>query len=100
MNIPLYVISKKATEDLEQIWLHTYFHWSENQADNYYNLLIEKIEFIARNVNIGRNIDYIKKDYRCFSAEQHIIFYTVSAKNIIKVIRILHQKMDIPSRLK
>lgn len=35
-----YVISKKATEDLEKIWLYTYFHWSENQADNYYKLLI------------------------------------------------------------
>ena len=95
-----YIISKKATEDLEQIWLYTYFHWSENQADNYYNLLIEKIELIARNVNIGRNIDYIKKGYRCFSVEQHIIFYTISAKNTIKVIRILHQKMDVSSRLK
>ena len=94
-----YIISKKATEDLEQIWLHTYFYWSENQADKYYNLLIEQIEFIARNVNIGRSIDYIKKGYRCFSVEQHIIFYTISAKSIIKVVRILHQKMDIPSRL-
>jgi len=95
-----YIISKKATEDLEQIWLYTYFHWSEYQADNYYNLLIEKIEFIARNVNIGRNIDYIKRGYRCFLVEQHIIFYTILAKNTVKVIRILHQKMDIPSRLK
>jgi len=94
-----YIISKKATDDLEQIWLYTYFHWSENQADNYYNLLIEKIEFIAQNVNIGRKIDYVKKGYRCFFAEQHIIFYTISAKNTINVIRILHQKMDIPSRL-
>ena len=92
-----YIIGKKATEDLEQIWLYTYFHWSENQADNYYNLLIRKIEFIARNANIGRNIDYIKKGYRCFSAEQHIIFYTISAKNTVKIIRILHQKMDISS---
>lgn len=95
-----YIISKKATEDLEQIWLYTYFHWSENQADNYYNLLIEKIEFLARNVNVGRNIDYIKQDYRCFSAGQHIIFYKLSDKNTIKIIRILHQKMDIPSKLR
>jgi len=95
-----YIISKKATEDLENIWLHTYFCWSEKQADNYYNLLIEKIEFIARNINIGRNIDYIKEGYRCFSAEQHIIFYIITRKNTIKIIRILHQKMDIPSRLR
>ena len=95
-----YIISKRATEDLEQIWLYTYFRWSENQADNYYNLLIKHIEFVARNINIGRNIDYIKKGYRCFPVEQHLIFYTISAKNTVKIIRILHQKMDIPSRLR
>jgi len=95
-----YIISKKAAEDLEQIWLYTYFRWSENQADKYYNLLIEHIEFVARNINIGRDIDYIKKGYRCFSVEHHIIFYTISAKNTVKIIRILHQKMDIPSRLR
>jgi toxin ParE1/3/4 len=98
MNSP-YIISKKATEDLEQIWTFTYFRWSETQADNYYNLLIENIEFISQNVNIGRSIDYIRKGYKCFSAEQHIIFYTISANGAIKVIRILHQKMDFMSRL-
>jgi len=99
MSVP-YIISKEATEDLEQIWLYTYFHWSENQANKYYNVLIEKIEYIARNVNIGRNVDYIRQGYRCFSVEQHFIFYTISAKNTIKVIRILHQKMDIASKLR
>jgi toxin ParE1/3/4 len=98
MNTP-YIISKKATEDLEQIWAYTYFRWSEIQADNYYNLLIENIEFLSQNVTIGRCIDYIRKGYKCFSAEQHIIFYTVSTKNTIRIVRILHQKMDIPSRL-
>ena len=99
MSAP-YIISKKTTEDLEQIWLYTYFRWSENQADRYYSLLIENIEFLARNIDIGRNIDYIRKGYKCFPVEHHIIFYTISAKNTIKIIRILHQKMDIPSRLK
>jgi toxin ParE1/3/4 len=95
-----YIIRRKATEDIEQIWLYTYFHWSENQADKYYCLLIEKIEFIARNVNIGRDIDYIKEGYRCYPVESHIIFYKISDNETITVIRILHQNMDIPNRLK
>jgi toxin ParE1/3/4 len=77
-----YIISKKATEDLEQIWLYTYFHWSENQADNYYNLLIEKIESIARNTNIGRNIDYIKKGYRCFLRNSMSFFTPYQQKTL------------------
>ena len=95
-----YIISQKATEDLEEIWLHTYFHWSEKQADKYYNILIENIELVAQNINIGRNVDYIKMGDRCLPVEQHLIFYTITTENIVKIIRILHQKMDTLSRLK
>ena len=99
MNVP-YIISQKATEDLEEIWLHTYFHWSEKQADKYYNLLIKSVELIAQNINIGRNADYIKQGYRCLPVEQHLIFYTITTESTVKIIRILHQKMDSFSRLK
>jgi toxin ParE1/3/4 len=95
-----YIISEKATEDLEQIWTYTYVHWSENQADKYYNLLVEKIELIAQNIALGRKIDDIKEGYRCFSVEFHLIFYKISANNVVTIIRILHQKMDIPNRLR
>ena len=99
MSTP-YIISQKATEDLEEIWLHTYFHWSEKQADKYYNLLIKNIELIAQNITIGRSVDYIKKGYRCCPVGQHLIFYTITTENTVKIIRILHQKMDSFSRLK
>ena len=95
-----YIISSKATEDLEQIWQYTYFKWSEKQADKYYNLIIEKIEFIAQNATVGRTMDDIKEGYRQYPVESHIIFYRISENNIVIVIRILHQNMDIPNRLK
>jgi len=95
-----YIISTKATEDLEKIWQYTYFRWSEKQADKYYNLIIEKIEFIAQNATVGRTMDDIKEGYRQYPIESHIIFYRISENNIVIVIRILHQNMDIPNRLK
>ena len=73
MNVS-YTISQKATEGLEEIWLHTYFYWSEKQADKYYNILIKNIKLIARNTTIGRCADYIKQGYRCLPVEQHLIF--------------------------
>jgi toxin ParE1/3/4 len=95
-----YIISEKATEDLEQIWRHTYFQWSESQADKYYNLLIDKIEFIAQNAAIGRRIDDIKTGYRYFPAGSHVIFYKISEDSIVTIIRILHRRMDIPEHLR
>lgn len=32
--------SNKSVEDLSSIWEHTFSEWSENQADEYYEMLI------------------------------------------------------------
>jgi len=98
MSVP-YFIRRKALEDLDSIWQYTYFQWSRQQADKYYTLLIDKILFLAVNVEAGRKIDHIKAGYRSYNVESHVIFYTVAANGKITVIRILHQRMDIPSRL-
>ncbi len=34
-------ISKQATNDLNDIWIYTLRKWSKDQADRYYNLIIE-----------------------------------------------------------
>jgi toxin ParE1/3/4 len=94
-----YLIRQKALDDLDTIWQYTYFQWSQKQADKYYNLLIDKILFLAVNTDAGRKIDYIKAGYRSYTVESHIIFYTIATDSTIIVIRILHQRMDIPNRL-
>ena len=42
-----FIISEKANEDIEKIWLYTYENWSLEQADRYYNLILDEIEFIV-----------------------------------------------------
>ena len=95
-----YIISTKATHDLEQIWQYTYLRWSEQQADRYYNLIIQKIDFIAQHPTVGRTMNDIKEGYRHYAVESHIIFYRISENGTVIIIRILHQQMDIPTRLK
>lgn len=36
-----YSLTNKAVEDLSDIWNYTFDHWSERQADIYYQMLIE-----------------------------------------------------------
>ena len=69
------LISKKASEDIEKIWLYTYKNWSQEQADRYYNLILDEIEYIAENFESGKSVDYIKKGYRATVVKSHIIFY-------------------------
>jgi len=92
-------ISEKAVEDLEKIWQYTYETWSKDQANRYYNLLIDEINYISENPNSGRPMDYIKKGYRASIVKSHLIFYRLGDDEIVEVIRILHQMMDVESHL-
>ena len=94
-----YSISEKANQDIEKIWLYTFENWSLEQADRYYNLILDEIEFISDNFECGKSVDHIKKGYRASKVKSHIIFYKKSKRNIVEIIRVLHQKMDIENRI-
>lgn len=95
-----YKISREAQIDIESIWLYTYETWSIEQADRYFNLIIDEIEFLASNPNSGKDSNYIRKGYYRSKVKSHFIFYKINLnENEIEIIRILHQQMDVKSRL-
>jgi toxin ParE1/3/4 len=94
-----YLISEKAISDLEKIWLYTLNKWSRKQADRYHKLVVEEIDFIVKNYEICRRIDFIRPGYRVSKVKSHLIFFKKTDDNIIEIIRILHQSMDIKDQL-
>lgn len=95
----IYEISKKANEDINNIWLYTFENWSQKQADRYYNLILDEIEYIADNFETGKSIKYLRKGYFKTKVKSHIIFYKKTQKDTIEIIRVLHQMMDIDNKL-
>ncbi|MDQ2720887.1 MAG: type II toxin-antitoxin system RelE/ParE family toxin [Bacteroidota bacterium] len=95
-----YRISQKAIEDLANIWLYTKEAWSVEQADRYYNLIIDEIEYLTHNFQSGKSMEHVKEGYRAAKVKSHLIFYRKFNEDVIEIIRILHQKMDIENRLK
>lgn len=97
MNIK---ISKEAQIDLENIWLYTFETWSKEQADRYFNLIFEEIEYLTQNPNSGKDYSHIREGYYRSKVKSHFIFYRINLKeNVLEIIRILHQQMDIENRL-
>ncbi|MFP3593708.1 type II toxin-antitoxin system RelE/ParE family toxin [Chryseobacterium sp. SIMBA_038] len=95
-----YKISKEASKDLEKIWLYTFETWSVQQADHYFDLLMNEIEYLSENPTSGKDYNEIRKGYFRSRVKSHFIFYKINLKNEeIEIIRILHQQMDISSRL-
>ena len=92
------ILSREALSDLEEIWLYTVEKWSLDQADRYYNLIFEEINFICRKPNSGKKMDHIRKSYLAAKVKSHLIFYRIENETI-QIIRILHERMDIENRL-
>ena len=93
-----FIISKRGVLDLEEIWLYTIEKWSIEQADRYYNLIFDEINFITRNIHSGKQMDHIRKGYRASKVKSHFIFYRV-LNDKIEVMRILHEQMDVENRI-
>lgn len=95
-----YKLSKEAVRDLEQIWLYTFENWSREQADRYYHLVLDEIEYIAERPGAGKDQGHIREGYFRTRVKSHYIFYRMNSKeNLLEIIRILHQRMDIEARL-
>ena len=93
-----YKISREAHKDLENIWIYTFKNWSIKQADYYLSLIIKEIEYISENPESGKNYEKIRKGYYRSTVKSHFIFYRIN-ENFIEIIRVLHRRMDVDTRL-
>lgn len=94
-----YIIAKKALDDLSDIWKYSLEVWSEKQADQYYNEIIQAFETVSINPLLGKiyfQLDVLIKGYK---VNRHIIFYYLDKENTLFIIRILHEKMDTKSHI-
>lgn len=94
-----YILSEKALEDINAIWIYTAEHWSVEQADRYYNAIFDEIEYSIQNYDMARDFGKIRTSYKYVKVKSHLIFFK-EINNEIEVVRVLHERMDIENRLK
>jgi toxin ParE1/3/4 len=90
--------SKRAVEDLANIWDYTYDEWSERQADKYYMILIQACQEIATDTKKGKPYEDVAEGIQGFLIHRHIILFKRLTAAEILVIRILHSQMDLKSK--
>ena len=90
------LFSGKARQDLLAIRAHTESFWSLQQAIYYRDLLLDECFSIPERERIFSYPKY--KAYSYTHCGHHYIFFR-SLENEIKVVRILHEKMNFASHL-
>jgi len=92
------IISPKAVIDLEQIYEFTLQTWGIDQADKYQDELFTAMLLISKNPRIGSQYYFKEGNYRKMNINRHILFYKQTKKECL-VVRILHERMDLKTKL-
>lgn len=93
------VFRQEAISDLANIWNYTSQEWSENQADKYYGTIKLACNEIEKTPTIGKSYSEISENLLGFKTGKHIIFYCQISEDEIEIISILHERMDLKSRI-
>lgn len=94
-----YKFTNIAVNDLSDIWNYTFDAWSESQADKYYKLILNACAAIARKPQQGKAYEEIHPGLKGKKASKHIIFYRILEDKSIEITRILHERMDLKTKL-
>ncbi len=83
----------RAKEDLKGIWRYTFSEWGKAQADKYLAEIDAGIAQLKHNPKLGRPRENLRKAYRSLRVNKHIVYY-VDTPSVVRIIRVLHVRMD------
>jgi plasmid stabilization system protein ParE len=96
-----YKIFPAARRRLIEIWHYTDKTWGEKQADKYIRGLYRAIEKAGSNKHLWRKVEHEEITGIYFLRYgHHYVFFRELSKGVLGVVNVLHENMDIPSRLK
>lgn len=94
-----YVLTNAAAQDLDSIWDYSAETWSVDQADKYVREIRAACDALAKGEKQGRPAEEVRAGYQKLAVGSHFLFFRERGDAIIEIVRILHQRMDIPSHL-
>ncbi len=87
-----YRLSRKADEDLQDIFRYTNSEHGVDRAAAYLTQLEECFLQLAGNPGLAQSVDFIRPGYLRYLHQKHAIYFVERAENIF-IVRVLHQRM-------
>ena len=96
---PTYALLPEAEADLRTIIRYTRAEWGDAQTRNYVAQLTRCIETVAEGKRTGKDLSEIHPGLRMVRCQHHYIFCLPRANAIALVVAILHERMDLITRV-
>ncbi len=91
-------LSRKAAQDLKEIYQYGYREYGEKRADNYVDGLEKTFAVLADNPLLCRERFEFVPPVRIHPHNRHLIVYVCKPDGIL-IVRLLHQRMDVQRHL-
>ncbi|BDW97639.1 plasmid stabilization protein ParE [Thalassospira tepidiphila] len=88
-----YILSQKADEDLEGIYIYSHESFGEEQAIAYFLSLRDCLNNLASSPHIGRDVSFLHPGMHCHHHKRHMVYYLIEGDGVL-VVRVLHDAMD------
>lgn len=88
-------LTRAAKKDLHGIARFTEECWSHKQTKHYLKGMDNAFQRLANNPVLGNACDYVDIGLRKQPYQSHIIYYELKTENAIRVVRVLHKRMDV-----
>lgn len=90
-------ITELADQDLNDLYSEGFTTWGEEQADRYYDGLLDRFEDICETPLMYPAVDDIREGYRRSVYEKHSIYFVV-VDDVVEV-RAIVKRQNVSSRL-
>ncbi|TGD99377.1 type II toxin-antitoxin system RelE/ParE family toxin [Methylobacterium nonmethylotrophicum] len=87
-------LSAAARWYLSGIWAYSAERWDKAQADRSGRVIADGLDRLASGIAKRRSADEVRPGYFKLAVGSHVIFYRTRERDMIEVVRILHQRMD------
>lgn len=94
-----FVLSKRADDDIEDLYDYGTRKFGEVQAIQYLKEFNLMFIFLSKNPEVGKNRNEIRTKLVSFPYGSHIIFYRIF-KTHVRIVRVLYGKKDLVKFLK
>ncbi|MFH0783720.1 MAG: type II toxin-antitoxin system RelE/ParE family toxin [Pseudomonadota bacterium] len=92
-------LTKRAMADLVDIGRYTEEHWGFEQRNKYLTMLDSCFHDLAEKPAEGRDCSDIRHGYRKINVGSHVVFYRQKQSDEIEIVRVLHGRMDLETKL-
>lgn len=92
------VVTEQARHDQNGISCYTLRRWGREQLIDYVGGLLDRFDEIALDPRLGKSIGGLPARFLRVPYRSHFIFYSLVADEV-RIIRILHQRMDTAQHL-